>query len=75
MDFISVVSGKQTVMKKVGEWFNELPEPQRSEAKENAGWATNLYAGSLTDALIFSFDWDESRQGFDYWDEISESCE
>ena len=69
-------------MKKTAlEWFNELPEPYKSQAIENA---TNYSHGGdgdsdvnlsmehyfMSDAITSSIHWSSTPQGHDYWNRL-----
>jgi len=63
--------------KTIKEWLNELPEPYRSQAIENA---ENTESGcldgvetSIFGALMGGFVWLESKEGSDYWYEFSKT--
>jgi len=50
-------------------FYDELPEPYRTKAKDN--WNYEFTGESLVDdledALLHGFDWEESPEGEDYW--------
>lgn len=58
-------------MKKALEWFEQLPEPIRSQAIEN--WEKSDWEGkdrlfeSLPSSLILTFDWELTLQKRPYW--------
>jgi len=54
-------------------FFNELKEPERSEAIEN--YDENRYGipSSLGNALSNGFTWGKSKQGYNYWNDIRDS--
>lgn len=56
-------------------FFNELKEPERSEAIEN--YDENRYGipSKLNNALTNGFDWGKSKQGYKYWNDIRDSIE
>lgn len=63
-------------MKTIREWLEELPEPYRSQALENAMKynptdidKTPIYQ-TLTCALRESFIWGQTEQGYKYWSDI-----
>lgn len=61
-------------MKKVREWFNELPEPIRGMAFEcmNKVEAEKVYS-TLKKAVIFgTIDWGKTKQGDKFWDFVCE---
>jgi hypothetical protein len=62
-------------MKTIREWLNELPEDVRDKAIANTEenvLAIKFYT-NLADALNGAFIWEESQQGFDYWNEIHDT--
>ena len=60
-------------MKKVKDWFEELPEPYRTQAIENSTKEElNCIEESLTNALSGSFFWFSSPQGQKYWGDLYE---
>ena len=59
--------------KTIREWFDELPEPQRSQAIENCDVEDlDLLVDSLLNACLGAFNWKKSPQGHGYWDSIYE---
>jgi hypothetical protein len=60
--------------KTIREWFEELPEPHRSQAIENGensqNYAMDDITSSLSGALSGGFVWSESKEGDDYWDKF-----
>jgi len=66
-------------MKTYVEWFNELPEPYRTQALENArGGAcahSNRYSESdtfvsMASAITSTMHWSNTPQGHEYWNEL-----
>ena len=66
-------------MKKTAiEWYQDLPEPYRTEAIENfkdddlrfCNCDLKTEFSNLKAALIIGFEWTESPQGLDYWDKV-----
>jgi len=58
-------------MKTILEWLQELPEPYRSEAIDNVVKAKRTQKrDSLEDALLSAFSWEETKQGWEYWDNL-----
>jgi len=59
-------------MKTIKQHLEELPEPWRSEAMENARLAksTRYKMPSLAEALISGFTWLPSKQGHNYWSSL-----
>jgi len=65
-------------------YYDRIPEPIRSRAKENFIYALNnsndsFYQPKLvpnsscaTTAIYWGFDWKESNEGVDYWKEVIE---
>lgn len=64
--------------KKISEWLEELPEPQKTEAIQN--WeVSEIYLDkdfrredSLYHALCHAFIWGTTPQGHEYWLKFSE---
>jgi hypothetical protein len=56
------------------EWFEQLPEPYRTQAIENSTRPYSKYQ-SLFDALRCNFNWAETPQGREYWIIISNRAE
>lgn len=61
--------------KTIKQWLNELEEPYRTQALENAEdyGGINNTATSLDDALLAGFLWDKTEQGWDYWEEVRQN--
>lgn len=63
------MNGKKTMRK----WYSELPEPYKSEAirshTDYFGKKTK-HAESLLLALLNGFEWGETEQGYEYWENI-----
>lgn len=59
--------------KTILEWFNELPEPYKSEAIENMDIDGSQMDESIYFALLGAFNWKNSKQGFDYWNNLHDS--
>lgn len=60
-------------MKSITDWYQEFPEPYRTQALENYDPEYELhgeYDGTRADSVICGFDWGESRQGIDHWNEF-----
>jgi len=55
--------------KTVKEWYNQLPEPVRSQAIKNCE-RPDMVVDSLLDALIEGFYWFDTPQDGDYWWDI-----
>lgn len=55
-------------MKTAKQWFDELPEPYRTQALVNCD--SNEYCDTLADALFDSFAWGQTTQGMRYWQEL-----
>lgn len=64
-------------MKTIEQWFNELPEPYRSQALENTlnqygkygEKKLKVHEPSIKDALLVGFIWKDTpkEQGYEYW--------
>lgn len=64
-------------MKTIEQWFNELPEPYRSQALENTlnQWGEKILkapAHSIKLALLTGFTWEDTpkEQGHRYWEKL-----
>lgn len=55
--------------KTIKEWLEELPEPYRTQALKNTK-KLDYVTGSLERALNCAFDWDSSKEGYNYWGRI-----
>lgn len=56
-------------MKKIKDWFQELPEPQRSMAMSNYNLEDDSYcATTLSSALARGFIWCATDEGQTYWE-------
>lgn len=59
-------------MKTIREWFEELPEPYRTDALDNMEDAEKSVK-SMSDAIDYSFVWSRTEQGHDYWSSLRET--
>lgn len=59
-------------MKKISDWFNELPEPQRTQALANVDKAKrgHFCVRQMSTALMEGFEWANTPQGYEYWNQI-----
>lgn len=58
------------------EWFKTLKEPYRSQAINNCNEdSVDFKSDSLHEALMSSFNWIDSPEGFFHWEEISDNTE
>jgi hypothetical protein len=58
-------------MKTIKQWFNELPEPQRTQALKNTHKNTlRKKESNMSSALLSSFNWSGTEEGLDYWDNL-----
>lgn len=70
-------------MKTAKEWFLTLPEPYGQMAieatekqdKDKGKPFLNREIRYLEDALLYSFEWGRSDQGYDFWDGIYDNIE
>lgn len=64
-------------MKPILEWYEELPEPIRSQAIAN--YDPEFYRDSMAESLVKAigagFNWEESPEKDDYWEEIYDLAE
>lgn len=58
-------------MKTIRDWLEELPEPYKTQAIDNAP-ENNLKCqdDSLHEALAGAFFWSYTKEGYDYWDNL-----
>jgi len=56
-------------MKTAKEWFEQLPEPIRTQAKENSSYLNDIYS-NLAECLQMNFGWSSTIQGHTYWSKI-----
>ena len=50
-------------------WLTTFPEPYKSQAIKNLNLRFGeFFASSARIALANAFDWDESKEGYDYWE-------
>lgn len=61
-------------MKTIQEWFNELEEPYKSRAIANTH-PSILIANEdrIIDALTGAFNWESSKEGFMFWNNLVKS--
>lgn len=60
--------------KPILEWYEELPEPYRSQAMENYD-GIYLYARSVYNAILFGFTWADTIQyhrDVNYWSDLAD---
>jgi len=61
------------------DWYKKLPQPARSQAQINTldydPILLNLKESTMLGALAGGFDWDNTPEGYDYWDQIAFSYE
>ena len=65
-------------MKTILEWYEELPEPIRSQAIANYDPSYRNMSEevkSLSEAFIDGFSWGRSNEGFTYWNDIDDKAE
>ena len=60
--------------KTIREWLNELPEPYRTQALDNAKsskpYTINAVKPNLHNAILGAFVWRDAPQGFNYWQDV-----
>ena len=58
--------------KKISEWLKELPMPYREMALYNYanGKIRDVLVNSMSSALSFAFDWRQSPEGHEYWNDV-----
>ena len=60
--------------KTIRQWLEEIPEPYRTQAIENAHDCSLGYITETSrDGLFAAFTWQGSPQGHDYWIDFAES--
>ena len=64
-------------MKTILEWYNELEEPYKTKAIHN--YDKDFYyrneVDSLTGALSYGFDWEDSPEDIDYWRDLHDELD
>lgn len=61
-------------MKTVRQWFEELPEPYRTQALANTEEEMlDIDDDSVAGSLLGAFRWDSSLEGHEYWQDISDT--
>ncbi len=59
-------------MKTAKEWFETLPEPERTQALFNTEDADIVNeCSSVVDAIETSFVWGNTREGYKYWKKLA----
>ena len=67
---------KTTEEKTVKQWLNTLKEPYKSKALNNLQKEViNVKVISISKALKQSFNWDNSQEGWEYWNDLTSSLE
>ena len=61
-------------MKPILEWYEQLPEPIRSQAIANYD-GTEMDVESLHDAIFSGIHWRKTPEGDDYWSDIHTKAE
>jgi len=55
-------------MKKISDWYKELPTPQKEMALDNLDISfAGVLTTSLSSALSEGFVWADANEGYDYW--------
>jgi len=55
-------------MKTILDWYQELPEPYRTQAIENCDEdSLNIFENNIKSAISGGFLWFDTEQGADYW--------
>ena len=60
-------------MRRIEEWFIELPTEHRDKAQTNMhndGNTNHIEVSSMSAALLYAFDWYDTEEGFNYWVEL-----
>lgn len=78
MKLIEAVQSGQPQGKAARKWLEELPEPYRSEALEAVQLfplTPNFNCETLSGDVRYAFWFDDSPQGYDYWDNLCTQLE
>jgi len=60
--------------KTIKDWLNTLKEPYKTKAIQQTNEdILELKCNSITDALLKMFEWESSKEGDLFWDELFES--
>jgi hypothetical protein len=62
-------TNKIQVFKPIKTWFEELPEPYKSQAIQNSR-NLDLTIDTIGAALLCAFMWSTSEQGYSYWQKL-----
>lgn len=55
-------------MNTINEWLHLLPEPARTQARNNMeAEVENRQVGDIKTALFRAFEWAETKEGENYW--------
>lgn len=62
-------------MKTVRQWLEQIEEPYRTKAltnmhKCNGNHVADLQQSTISDALMCAFSWENSNEGFIYWNNL-----
>mgnify|MGYP003614105992 CR=1 FL=1 len=62
--------------KTVKEWLNTLKEPYKSKAINQTNNYTRIETTNcISSALYKAFDWNDSFEGWEYWNDLTSSLE
>lgn len=60
--------------KTIKEWLEDLPEPYRTQALNNTDEdLLEITEETQSEALNTAFWWSETKEGHDYWSQLSET--
>lgn len=64
-------------MKTIREWLEELPEPYKTQAKQNTKKLSvfKLEEPTLSDAVMSAFRWETTPEGLNYWMNLYDELE
>jgi hypothetical protein len=66
----------KTEEKTVREWLNTLKEPYKSKAlKQTNSYTSKETTNYISSALYKAFDWNDSEEGWEYWNDLTSSLE
>ena len=62
--------------KKIKDWLNCLNNPYKQQAITNLNTSVKeIKVNSISDALAIGFQWEYSKEGFEYWEQVYERLE
>lgn len=66
-------------MKPILEWYEDLPEPYRSQAIENynpeyVNKSHFIFNNPIAQSLFYGFVWADTKQGYQYWNSVTDKA-